>query len=149
MKRVLFLQQAYRKMKNAVTAADNLCEVGGVLLGYKLLGHYLAVAATIPENTHGQTMTSFTLDGEYHAREAESLSERFWFSPKVIGVWHSHICDGTVFSEQDKISNKQFSQIYNGILSILVTMRNKDFTWASYHIESDGTSHLCKTTVER
>lgn len=44
-----------------------------------------------------------------------------------MGIWHSHICDGLVFSTQDEISNKQFAHIYKDAVSVLVIMQSKSF----------------------
>lgn len=147
MKKVVVLPQAYHKIFNAVTAANGRCEVGGVLVGHKLPGCYILVAATTPPNTQGQSLTEFVLNGAYHTKEAETLIRRFLFRPRVIGIWHSHICDGAVFSEQDKISNRRFSQLYDGAISVLVTMEKEGLVWGGYYVAPDGSSHLCRDLI--
>jgi len=129
--------------------ADSEYEVGGVLLGHKFADCYIILVATASQKGQMDTKTTFVLDGEYHTQAARSLIERFFVRPLVIGVWHSHICDDVVFSEQDQVSNKQFSQLCNGAVSVLVTLRQNRVNWASYHITTEGTSHLCRTIVNK
>ena len=147
MKRVVFQKKAYQRITKAVIQTDNQYEVGGVLLGYKICGCYIIADATTPENSNGQSKTTFILEGEYHALQAETLAKSFRYTPTVMGIWHSHICDGLVFSTQDEISNKQFAHIYKDAVSVLVIMQSKKFLWRSYHLALDGKAYLCKTKM--
>ena len=138
---------AYSQITSAIIEANNDYEVGGVVLGRKMFGGYIITALTFPEKTQEQTINSFLLDGCYHMHKANSLVDEFWLAPEIIGIWHSHICDGPIFSKQDKISNRVFSQIYNGAVSVLVTMREGEVKVVSYYVKPNGTDQLCETII--
>lgn len=149
MKHVMFLQPAHQQIAEEILAANNKYEVGGVLVGYQILGDYIIVAATAQENAQEQTRTRVTLDGTYHTHLVESVCKEYLIKPKVVGIWHSHIYGEAVFSVQDKESNKLFAQINGGAISTIV-MKHKDFSWISYYVAPKGESELCKTlTIKR
>lgn len=131
---VAFRKRAQKGIESVVTAAQNQFEVGGLLLGHKCFGGYIVVAVTVPAENSSQDKAQFHLNGSYHSHMADLVARNYWLKPKIVGVWHSHICDGVVFSEQDNISNLQLAEILNGCISILVSLRPKRFAWAAYRI---------------
>ena len=116
-------------------------------MGHKLPACYIIAAATTPPDAHRQELTRFVLDGAYHTNAAKKCIRRLRGSPRIIGIWHSHICGGAVFSKQDKISNKEFSKLYGGAISVLVTMENERLNWLSYYIAPDGGSYRCRELI--
>ena len=147
MKKVIVLPQTYHRIQKALVAAKNQYEIGGVLVGHKLPDGYVLLGATTPPDTQEKALAEFYLDGEYHAAEAEKISKRFWGRPKIVGIWHSHICDGATFSKQDGISNEQISRLYGGAISAIATMWDKELTLNSYYVVPDGSFRMCRQFV--
>ncbi len=143
--RVIFSKSPFQKIKKSLIKAQNKYEIGGILLGYKILNFYFIIDVTIPKNINKKSMVSFVLDGEEHSKLASEIIKSYLYKPSVLGIWHSHICSGTTFSTQDKISNKEMACFLNGTLSMLVTMNNGKFFKKVYYIYPSGKHILCKT----
>lgn len=148
--KVVLSKKAYCQIRDSVTTAKNDFEVGGVLLGYKMFKRYSIVAVTIPTETAEKSKVSFTLDGDWHTDRALELMQMFRHKPSILGIWHSHICDGDTFSEQDRRSNKQLAISFNGVLSMIVmlTMPLQDLSMTAYFISPNGKERLCQVVVD-
>ncbi|MDO4343417.1 MAG: Mov34/MPN/PAD-1 family protein [Eubacteriales bacterium] len=148
--RVVLSNKAYCQIRNSVTNAKNNFEVGGVLLGYKILRHYSVVAVTVPPKTAEKSKVSFTLDGDWHTARALELMQTFRRKPSILGIWHSHICDGDTFSEQDRQSNMQLAISFHGVLSMIVMMEMplRDLRMTAYFISPNGKERLCQVAVD-
>ncbi|MCB7320855.1 Mov34/MPN/PAD-1 family protein [Lacrimispora sp. 210928-DFI.3.58] len=144
--RVILSNKAYCQIRDSVTNAKNDFEVGGVLMGYKIFKHYFVVAVTVPTETAEKSKVSFTLDGDWHTARALELMQTFQRKPSILGIWHSHICDGDTFSEQDRQSNMQLAISFNGVLSMIVmmTMPLQDLSMTAYFISPNGKERLCQ-----
>ncbi len=148
--RVVLSKKAYCQIRDSVTTAKNDFEVGGVLLGYKMFKRYSIVAVTVPTETAEKSKVSFTLDGNWHTARALELMQTFQRKPSILGIWHSHICDGDTFSEQDRRSNKQLAISFNGVLSMIVmlTMPLQDLSMTAYFISPNGKERICQVVVD-
>lgn len=125
-------------------------EVGGILLGYQILQRCYVVAVTFPTETGEKSKVSFVLDGEQHTAHISEIMQKFCYAPSVLGVWHSHICDIPVFSEQDRDSNKQLAVALDGTLSTIATlsMPMQQLNLTTYFVTAKGKEYLCKTIVD-
>ncbi len=118
-------------------------------MGYKCLGEHIVVAATVPEENSCRDKVQFYLNGAYHSHKAEAMMRKTWPKAKILGVWHSHICDDVIFSEQDSRSNRQLAKLLNGCASTLVTLRDEQLVWVTYRILPTGETAKMRTIVKR
>ena len=148
--RVVLSKKAYRQIRNGVTNARNDFEVGGVLVGYKMFKRYHVIAVTTSAKTAEKSKVSFTLDGDWHTARALELMEAFRPKPSILGIWHSHICDGDTFSEQDRQSNMQLAISFNGVLSMIamMTIPFQDLGITAYYISPKGKESLCQSVID-
>ena len=119
---VLFSQKARRRLLRCIAASKNRYEVGGLLLGYRLRGLHFVTGITVPCREDTGSMVSFTLNGALHAEQAAQLPAPPLFKPSVLGIWHSHICDGARFSLQDQQANEEMAKALGGALAVVVSM---------------------------
>ncbi len=138
------------KIKNGLITAKNLREIGGLFLGHLIAGSYYIVAVTLTDDRYLGSMTSFRLDGILHARLAKREAVHFKEIPQILGIWHSHICSGTEFSNQDQRSNHILAEALDGALSMVVTWdkENQTMDMAAYYISSDGRETECQLYVK-
>ena len=149
LKRQVYLtRKASYTISQCVLDADNKYEVGGILMGYNIGWLYLVVAATLPNSDSNSTRTSFLLDGAEHTRKVADITSGFIYSPSVFGIWHSHICDGHNFSEQDKVSNIILAKTLNGALSVLVTKPARTVLFSSSYISATGNEEDCNVRLQ-
>lgn len=148
--KVVLTRKAYCRIRNSVIAANNEFEIGGVLLGYKFLNRYSVAAVTVSAEPADKSNVSFTLDGKWHTACALKYMQKFWRKPSILGVWHSHICDIDVFSEQDRQSNKRLAESFGDILSMItmLTMPSQDLKFTAYLISTNGKETLCQVIVK-
>lgn len=143
--RVVLSKKAYGQIEDSMIAAKNDFEVGGVLLGYRIFGCCFVAAATVPAETSARSRVSFILDGDWHTACAADLMRSLRRKLRILGIWHSHICAGAVFSEQDRQSNTQFAASCNGALSMLVQLTPlREVRMTVYDISADGRERLCR-----
>lgn len=148
--KVFISKTAYNQIKDSVTKAQSDFEVGGVLLGHKTFGRYFVVAVTAPTEIAEKSKVSFTLDGDWHTTRASKLMQKFQHKPSILGIWHSHICDIDVFSEQDRQSNKQLAILLNGTLSMIATlsMPLQETKLTTYFITASGKECICQVEID-
>lgn len=147
---VILSSDAYRQIREQIEDAGNQYETGGVLLGHKKLRRFFIVAVTPPCGIPDPALTAFVLDGPQHTRTAAQLAQRFRRRPSIVGVWHSHICDGAVFSAQDRQSNRLLAQHLGGAVSILAAPAELGRTsvLTSCFIPAHGREHICVTIID-
>ena len=143
-KQVIITKKALHIISRCVREADNNFETGGVLIGCHLGEKIFVVAATTPNTGENRSKVSFLLNGENHTQKANEIvkSKRVW-SPSVLGVWHSHICDGHSFSQQDKMSNMALAKSFDGALSMLVTQSAHTVLFSASYISAEGIAEDC------
>ena len=142
--RQIFLSKSvYRQLYASVTAVANRREIGGTLIGYQHRGDHYIEAITVDSRNHTATNISFVLDGALHTKLAQEIIDSADPQWTLIGVWHSHICDTTRFSEQDRVSNRILSALFDGALSLLITRKenSSDIEIAGYYIAQNGTEY--------
>lgn len=146
--KVILSSNAHRQIREQVTGSQY--ETGGLLLGHKGLRRFFIVAVTAPCGIPNPDSTAFVLDGSQHTRMALQLSQQFRHRPSIVGVWHSHICDGAIFSAQDRLSNRQLAQHLDGAVSILVapTELGQAPVPVSYFISARGWECACMTIID-
>ena len=118
----LFSKKARRQIVNCIAASENRYEVGGLLLGYRLRGLHFVTGITVPCGEDAASMVSFTLNGALHAEQAAQLPAPPFFKPSVLGLWHSHICDGARFSLEDQRANEAMARALGSALAVVVSM---------------------------
>lgn len=91
-------------------------------------------------------MVSFVLDGDSHLEQARQIARGFRKEPAVLGAWHSHICDGAVFSEQDRRSNRELAAALDGAVSIVVSAKEMETT--ACYITDRGREFPCNIKKE-
>lgn len=143
---VILTSDLYEEIKEHVIKTQELYETGGLLLGYKAGKLYFIVAATFPSKVQNPSRGSFILDGDFHGRYAQTLMERFWYPPSILGIWHSHIDGIDTFSYQDHLSNKKIAASLNGTLSMLVTLSKttKELNLKTSYITAKGKAYDSK-----
>lgn len=136
----------YRQLKNSVRTVNNEYEIGGVLLGYTVLGYQIIVAATVQCDMAEKSRVSFVLDGDWHTRRVSELMQQFPIRPAISGIWHSHICDDAVFSAQDRRANTEFAATFGGVISMIATMPPpaREFRLTAYAVSPGGKERRCK-----
>ena len=145
---VLITKKASDTIKRCMYDADNDYEVGGVLIGYKIGRVYLVVAATFSTKDKNSSRASFVLDGAEHTGKIDEIVSGYMCSPSVLGIWHSHICDGHNFSEQDKASHKILVKLLGGTLSMLVTKPAESILLSVSHISMVGIEEDCILKIQ-
>lgn len=148
--KVILSRKVFYQIKHSLTEACNSYEVGGLLLGHKMLNSYFIIAATVPDVITDKSITSFILDGNKHTESAIKTMQYFQYEPTILGVWHSHICDTAIFSEQDRQANKQLAIFLKGALSMITTMPvpNQRLNFTTYFITAKGKEHRCQTKID-
>lgn len=150
MKRYVFIQKRVSNtIRCCISKADNNYETGGVLIGYKLGLLYIIVEATSTNSVSNNSNVSFLLDGAEHTRKFNDITAGIKCSPSALGVWHSHICDGHNFSEQDKISNRILAKSLGGALSMLVSKPGHSVLFSISHISAVGNEEDCVINLKR
>ena len=140
--------EAYRTIRESLVRAANGYEVGGILLGYEGESSFRVIAVTssvdMPD-APDRSRVSFVLDGDWHTRRVEELSRALDPEPQVLGVWHSHICDGPVFSGQDRESNQRLAECFEGIVSLLAVMdpASREVSLTAFYVEPTGAEFPC------
>ena len=147
--RIVVSSKAFLNIQTCVTVAESTYETGGTLIGYKFCNTFFVVAITSQEEYETRSKVSFTLNGSEHTQKSSQIISQFKFKPLVLGVWHSHICDGACFSELDRMSNKSFAEIFNGALSMLAVMQDNRVILTTSFISASGKEHFCKTYVQK
>ncbi len=144
-RQVIITKNAFHTIKQCLLKADNNYETGGVLIGYHLWRMYFVVAITTPNTNSNSSMVSFLLDGAEHTRKVNDviMTSGFMCPPSVLGIWHSHICDGHSFSQQDKASNMTLAKSFGGVLSMLVTQSARAILFSVSHISITGIEEDC------
>lgn len=142
---VIVSKDAYHQIKSSVINASGSYEVGGVLIGCKFLNFYFIKSVTVPLYTAEKSKVSFTLDGEAHTLAAQKIIERNKGKLFVLGIWHSHICDGDRFSEQDRKSNRELAASLGGAVSMLAVMSENNVRLTSYFINKSGREQRFRT----
>lgn len=142
---VFVAEKAIQAIRQCMTKADNNYETGGVLIGYKLGRIYFVVAVTTTDNNVNSSKVSFVLDGVEHTRKVNDIIMTFDHAraPSVLGIWHSHICDGHGFSRQDKVSNMALAKLFGGALSMLVTKSANTILLSASYISETGIEKNC------
>lgn len=143
--RVFITGNVIRAIQKCMTKADNNYETGGVLIGHNLGRIYFVVAVTTPDSNTNSSKVSFVLDGVEHTRKANDviMTSGHVRVPSVLGIWHSHICDGHNFSQQDKVSNMALAKSFGGALSMLVTKSAHTILFSISHISATGIEEDC------
>lgn len=142
---VFITGKVIRVIQECVTKADNNYETGGILMGYNLGRIYFIVAVTTPDNNINSSKVSFVLDGVEHTRKVNDviMTSSHMCTPSVLGIWHSHICDGHNFSQQDKVSNMTLAKSLGSVLSMLVTKSAHTILFSISHISAIGIEEDC------
>lgn len=144
---VIITRKASCTIRECVLEAGNRYETGGILIGYHFGWVYLIAAVTVSDASDKNSRVSFVLDGAEHTQKANDIISGFRHLPTVLGIWHSHICDGPRFSAQDVESNKLLAELLGGALSMLVTSHMHAAIFSTYHISATGAVAGCRTTV--
>ena len=117
---LIYSRCARNKIKTRIEAIDGKYEVGGVLLGYKMLSIAFVLDVTYSEASGKMANVEFVLDGEEHSALAYRIINACLVKPKVLGIWHSHVSGLMEFSVQDQKSNYIMAQNFNGVYSSIV-----------------------------
>lgn len=147
---VIISQDTFQKISNCIAKANNLYEVGGVLLGHRHLRTYFIIDATIPVSQELKSSVSFELDGTKETQLANRLISMYRRKLTLVGIWHSHVGGMDTFSSQDKQSNKKFTEIVGGAISAIAipTSDARLDELVSYYISPKGKEALCFTVVD-
>ena len=134
---VLYSRTARKQIWEAVNNTGLAYEIGGLLVGYRLLSVFYIIEVTFPNKLTEPSRVSFVLDGDAHKLSAIEIAQNYSPAPTLLGIWHSHICDGCHFSKQDRQINYEFATLLNGTLSAIVVrdIANSRFTVTNYYIE--------------
>lgn len=147
---VIISQSAFQNISNCIAKENNLCEVGGVLLGHRHLGIYFIIDATASFSQKLKSAVSFELDGVKETQLANRLISTYRKKPSLVGIWHSHVGGMDTFSFQDKQSNQKFAEIVGGAISAIAipTSDAQLDELVSYYISPKGREALCFTVVD-
>lgn len=146
--KVILSRKAYSQIKYHLINAKNDYETGGILIGYKIGQVYFVIAVTAPNKIVDKSNISFVLEGKQHTKQVLKIMRRsLWYKPSILGVWHSHICDDVVFSEQDRISNQECAKFFNGALSMITKLpvSSQELKLNTYFITNKGCELHCHT----
>lgn len=144
---IIITRKAFHTIRKDVFLADDNFEIGGVLIGYQLIWIHIIVAVTTPNKNKCKSRISFLLDGAEHMQKANNIISGYMCSPTLIGIWHSHICDGHKFSKQDIYSNRILAKSLGGALSMLVTKHVHTLALSVSHISISGNESDCAIIV--
>ncbi len=131
--------KAREEIHRALVRAEGKYEIGGLLLGEKNRQDCYISAVTVAEGNRSRV--SFILNGEFHQKLAEEIQNEMNGTLEILGVWHSHICDGHNFSRQDMLSNAELAKVLGGAVSIIVTDNPLEFSGA--YVAPDGEQRDC------
>lgn len=149
-KSVVISQSAFQKISDCITKANNLYEVGGVLLGHRFLRTYFIIDATIPISQELRSNILFELNGPKETQLANRLISQYHRKPSLVGIWHSHIGGMDTFSLQDKQSNQKFAEIVGGAISAIAIPTSDSWLdkLVSYYISPKGEETLYATFID-
>lgn len=141
---------ALGKISEAIQGAENLCEVGGVLLGHRRFFTYFVVNVTVPPAGQAQSNISFVLNGQLETESAAALASEYAQPPKLVGIWHSHVGGMETFSAQDRQSNKIFAGLMGGAISALALpdLDARLGELAVYYVSPGGKEERCPVFPE-
>ena len=143
-RQVTITKKALHIISQALLEADDNFETGGILIGYRIGKKYFIASSTTPNAGQNHSKVSFLLDGEDHTQKVnEIVKSKLVWPPSVLGVWHSHICDGHSFSQQDKMSNMALAKSFDGVLSMLVTQSAHTVLFSASYISAEGIAEDC------
>lgn len=147
---VILSKNVYYQIEKDLKNAKNDYEIGGVLIGYKEGKVYFIVGTTSSTEITNKSKVSFVLDGNQHTKKALKMIKQFQHNPSVLGVWHSHICDDTRFSVQDRLSNQKLAKFFNGALSMLVifSTSRQELNVNVFFITVKGIEYRCHTIID-
>lgn len=143
---VVFSQNAIAQMA-AASAAGNR-ESGGLLLGRRIFRSFYIVAVTVPSGSEDGSLTEFTLDGRLHRQYAAERSRNFQIPPRILGAWHSHICDGAFFSEQDRHANRILARAIHGALAVVAAPPGLEPALSAAYVTYSGHHRECRILID-
>ncbi len=144
---VFYLNKVSNKIKFNLLKATNQNEIGGILIGYKLLFVCIIVDVTVASSVEENKRFSFVLDGSFHALQMNKIIREYQLQPSVIGLWHSHVNGIQTFSFQDIESNNIMAKEFGSIVSAIATinLQKNQFEVLTYFVRQNMVEKRCVT----
>lgn len=146
-----YFNKARNKIKANLLKAENQNEIGGILIGYKLLFICIIVDATVASSVEENKRFSFVLDGSLHTIQMNDIISEYRLKPSVIGLWHSHVNGIQSFSFQDIESNNIMAKKFGSIVSAIATvdLQKNQFDVLTYYVQQNAPEKECVTFIKR
>lgn len=148
---IFYSSKAWNKVKSNLLKVANKSEVGGILIGYKLLFAYIVVDVTVASSIEENKRFSFVLDGGYHMKQMDKIISKYQLPPLVIGLWHSHVNGIQTFSSQDIESNNIMARDFGNIISAIATinLQSNQLDISTYFVQRDMDQKKCIAFMRR
>lgn len=142
---IFYLSKAWNKIKSNLLKVANENEMGGILIGYKLLFARIVVDVTVASSVEENKKFSFVLNGSFHEKQMDKIVCKYWLPPSVIGLWHSHVNGIRTFSFQDIESNDIMAKNFGSIISAIATinLQNNQFDISTYFVQQNMDEKKC------
>lgn len=133
---IYFTTKAYIQLLTEI-ADYPYVETGGVFVGQRRKNTFYIFETIDPGFKANRQRAEFSRHYEYTEHLAYKVTNQYEGKTTVIGYYHRHPGNYDHFSSGDDISNLEFAQAFNGIISGLVNI-DPNFRLAFYYISPEG-----------
>ena len=133
---IYFTTKAYVQLLTEI-ADYPYVETGGVLVGQRRGNTFYIFETVDPGFKADRQRAEFSRHYEYTEHLAYKVANQYEGETTVVGYYHRHPGSYDHFSGGDDVSNLEFAQTFNGVISGLVNI-DPDFRLAFYYISPDG-----------
>ena len=133
---IYFTTKAYVQLLTEI-ADYPYVETGGVLVGQRLCNTFYIFETVDPGFKADRQRAEFSRHYEYTEHLAYKVANQYEGKTTVVGYYHRHPGSYDHFSGGDDISNLEFAQTFNGVISGLVNI-DPEFRLAFYYISPEG-----------
>lgn len=134
--KIYFTTKAYVQLLTEVADYPHV-ETGGVLVGQRHQNTFYVFETVDPGFKADRKIAEFSRHYEYTEHLAYKVANQYEGNTTVIGYYHRHPGSYDRFSGGDEISNLEFAQTFNGVISGLVNI-DPQFRLAFYYIAPSG-----------
>ena len=133
---IYFTTKAYVQLLTEI-ADYPYVETGGVLVGQRRGNTFYVFETVDPGFKADRQRAEFSRHYEYTEHLAYKVANQYEGKTTVVGYYHRHPGSYDHFSGGDDISNLEFAQTFNGVISGLVNI-DPEFRLAFYYISPEG-----------
>ena len=133
---IYFTTKAYVQLLTEI-ADYPYVETGGVLVGQRRGNTFYVFETVDPGFKADRQRAEFSRHYEYTEHLAYKVANQYEGKTTVVGYYHRHPGSYDHFSGGDDVSNLEFAQTFNGVISGLVNI-DPEFRLAFYYISPEG-----------